>query len=138
MKTAHLIASGDLRLSANQKCWPAQAAMDVPAVDAIEREGWPVRRAHPFDPKKKHVFSDSQKYRMEVFTEAQVLDQCKMYVASVRMADEFGCATIGIQYQQGFKELTPASYPVEGTHGLFAKAAAMRELGLEVSVCGEV
>jgi hypothetical protein len=31
------------------------------------------------------------------------------------MADEFGCATIGIQYQQGLKDLLPASDLVEGT-----------------------
>ena len=47
-------------------------------------------------------------------TEAQVLTQCKMYIAAVRLADEFGCATIGIQYQQGLKDLTPASDLVEG------------------------
>jgi hypothetical protein len=47
-------------------------------------------------------------------TEAQVLQQCKMYVAAVRLADEFGCAGIGIQYQQGLKDLTPASDLVEG------------------------
>ncbi len=48
-------------------------------------------------------------------TEAQVLKQCRMYVAALRMADEFGCDTIGIQYQQGLKDLTPASDLVEGT-----------------------
>src|SRR5690349_20860747 len=47
-------------------------------------------------------------------TEAQVLEQCKMYVAAVRLADEFGCAAIGIQYQQGLKDLAPASDLVEG------------------------
>lgn len=47
-------------------------------------------------------------------TENQVLTQCKMYVAAVRLADEFGCDTIGIQYQQGLKELVPASDLVEG------------------------
>ena len=47
-------------------------------------------------------------------TEAQVLQQCKMYIAAVRIADEFGCATIGIQYQQGLKDLTPASDLAEG------------------------
>ncbi len=48
-------------------------------------------------------------------TEAQILDQCKMYVAAVKLADEFGCDAIGIQYQQGLKDLTPASDLVEGT-----------------------
>ncbi len=47
-------------------------------------------------------------------TEAQVLEQCKMYIAALRLADEFGCAAIGIQYQQGLKDLTPASDLVEG------------------------
>jgi len=48
-------------------------------------------------------------------TERQVLLQCKTYLAAVRLADEFGCATIGIQYQQGLKDLLPASDLVEGT-----------------------
>jgi hypothetical protein len=48
-------------------------------------------------------------------TDAQVRQQCKMYVAALRIADDFGCATIGIQYQQGLKDLLPASDLVEGT-----------------------
>lgn len=44
----------------------------------------------------------------------QVLEQCRMYIAAVRMADEFGCEAIGIQYQQGLKDLLPASDLVEG------------------------
>ena len=47
--------------------------------------------------------------------EAQVLMQCKMYIAAMRIADDFGCHTIGIQYQQGLKDLLPASDLVEGT-----------------------
>lgn len=47
-------------------------------------------------------------------TESQTLDQCKMYVAAVRLAAEFGCAAIGIQYQQGLKDLAPASDLAEG------------------------
>src|SRR6202030_1348139 len=47
-------------------------------------------------------------------TENQVLQQCKMYLAAVRIAHEFGCSTIGIQYQQGLKDLAPASDLVEG------------------------
>jgi hypothetical protein len=48
-------------------------------------------------------------------TVAQILMQCKMYIAAVRIADDYGCATIGIQYQQGLKDLMPASDLVEGT-----------------------
>lgn len=47
-------------------------------------------------------------------TERQILEQCKMYIAAVRIADEFGCAAIGIQYQQGLKDLVPASDLAEG------------------------
>ena len=48
-------------------------------------------------------------------TEAQVLGQCRMYVAAARMADAFGCDAVGIQYQQGLKDLAPASDLAEGT-----------------------
>ncbi len=47
-------------------------------------------------------------------TESQVLWQCRTYVAALRIADEFGCESIGIQYQQGLKDLLPASDLVEG------------------------
>lgn len=47
-------------------------------------------------------------------TERQVLWQCKTYIAALRIADEFGCESIGIQYQQGLKDLLPASDLVEG------------------------
>ncbi|MDA2931029.1 fucose isomerase [Acidobacteria bacterium AH-259-O06] len=47
-------------------------------------------------------------------TDNQILEQCKMYIAAVRMAHEFGCDAIGIQYQQGLKDMTPTSDLVEG------------------------
>src|SRR5690606_10928271 len=47
-------------------------------------------------------------------TKEQTLQQCKMYIAALRIADDFGCDTIGIQYQQGLKDLVPASDLVEG------------------------
>jgi L-fucose isomerase-like protein len=47
-------------------------------------------------------------------TDAQILLQCKMYIAAVRMAAAFGCDAIGIQYQQGLKDLVPASDLAEG------------------------
>lgn len=62
-----LIASGDLRLSANQKCWPEQAKMEAVLAKALKAEGWRVVRAHAYDAAKKHGFIDSQKMGMEVF-----------------------------------------------------------------------
>jgi hypothetical protein len=47
-------------------------------------------------------------------TDRQILEQCKMYIAAMRIAAEFGCATIGIQYQQGLKDMAPASDLTEG------------------------
>jgi hypothetical protein len=64
---AYLIASGDLRLSANQQCWPVQANMESLLAKSIKSEGWSLVRAHKFDPAKKHGFIDSQKMGMEVF-----------------------------------------------------------------------
>jgi hypothetical protein len=62
-----LIASGDLRLAANQKCWPAQERTEAAVMDAIRDTGREVRRGHPFDKTKQHGFIDSQKYGMELF-----------------------------------------------------------------------
>jgi hypothetical protein len=47
-------------------------------------------------------------------TRSQTIAQCKMYIAAVRIAADFSCDTIGIQYQQGLKDLTVASDLVEG------------------------
>ncbi len=64
---AILIASGDLRLSANQMCWPAQEAMEQAVIAAFAREGITVKRGHAYDPVEKHGFIKSQKHGMEVF-----------------------------------------------------------------------
>jgi hypothetical protein len=68
METIYLVASGDLRLSANQNCEAAQAEMERQLITAIEHEGGRVKRGHPYDPAKKHGFIDSQKYGLEVFS----------------------------------------------------------------------
>jgi hypothetical protein len=47
-------------------------------------------------------------------TDRQILEQCRMYIAALRIAADFGCDAIGIQYQQGLKDLCPASDLVEG------------------------
>lgn len=47
-------------------------------------------------------------------TDAQLHSQFKMYVAALRMSDDFGLDAVGIQYQQGLKDVVPASDLVEG------------------------
>jgi hypothetical protein len=62
-----LIANGDLRLSANRVCWPAQQQAEEAVMAAIRKLGRDVKRGHPIDAAKGHGFIDSQKYGMEVF-----------------------------------------------------------------------
>jgi hypothetical protein len=81
------------------------AMRTVSDLDADAVQGWLEARGMKFltgpDPQKN-------------LTDDQIRAQCKMYVAAVRMADEFGCDAIGIQYQQGLKDMAPASDLVEG------------------------
>lgn len=62
-----LVANGDLRQSANEKCWPAQAAMEKQLTTAVAELGFKLVRAHPYKPKFKHGFISSQKEGMTVF-----------------------------------------------------------------------
>ncbi len=62
-----LIASGDLRLSANQTCWPAQSQMEAKLTEAFKAEGFTLRRAHAYDPQLKHGFIYNQRMGMDVF-----------------------------------------------------------------------
>ncbi|MBZ0290854.1 MAG: fucose isomerase, partial [Anaerolineae bacterium] len=64
---AILVASGDLRLAANQTCWPAQADMERRVIEAFAHEGITVRRAHEYDPQEKHGFISSQRMGMDIF-----------------------------------------------------------------------
>jgi L-fucose isomerase-like protein len=65
-------------------------------------------------------------------TDAQILQQCKMYIAALRIADEFGCDAIGIQYQQGLKDLAPASDLVEGLLNYAVRPPAFDAAGKEL------
>lgn len=89
----------------------SQSALYYEATQVSDKEAeavyqWYVDRGFTFHFGKKHE---------EDLTKDQVLMQCKMYIAAVRIADDFGCHTLGIQYQQGLKDLMPASDLVEGT-----------------------
>ena len=81
-------------------------ATQVTDEEAREVRDWMEKRGLQFHTGPSHE---------EDLTVEQILMQCKMYVAALRIADDFGCDTIGIQYQQGLKDLLPASDLVEGT-----------------------
>jgi hypothetical protein len=65
--TAVMVASGDLRLSANQNCWPAQEEMERKLRAAFEKEGMDIIRGHEYNPTEKHGFISSQRMGIEVF-----------------------------------------------------------------------
>jgi len=81
------------------------ATMQVSDRDARRVFGWLKKRGMKFG------FGSDEATQL---TKRQVLMQCKMYIAATRLADDFGCECIGIQYQQGLKDLLPASDLVEG------------------------
>src|SRR3982751_1886783 len=66
-KQIQLVANGDLRLSANQKCWPEQAKMESALKDVLKKMGYELVRAHPFKEDQGHGFIQSQKEGIEVF-----------------------------------------------------------------------
>ncbi|MCC7129093.1 MAG: fucose isomerase [Anaerolineae bacterium] len=63
----YLIASGDLRLSANQVCWPAQRNMEEQIGAAFSKAGYKVIRTHPYDADLDHGFIWSQRMGMDIF-----------------------------------------------------------------------
>jgi hypothetical protein len=81
------------------------AAQQVPGAEAVATLRWLQAKGMRF-----HFGRDPA----TELTREQVLAQCRMYIAACRLADEFGCETVGIQYQQGLKDLLPASDLAEG------------------------
>src|SRR5688572_23657008 len=62
-----LVASGDLRETANVLGWPAQVALERNVEAAFARHGVRVRRAPPVHAATGHGFSSSQRMGMDVF-----------------------------------------------------------------------
>jgi len=78
-KKVLLVSSGDLRLSANQQCWPEQAKMEARLGDVVKGMGYSLKRAHPYKKEEKHGFISSQKEGMEVF--AKIDRKARLIVA---------------------------------------------------------
>lgn len=79
--------------------------LEVGDAEADAAQAWLVERGMTF------VFGTDE---VTELTEAQVRWQLKMYIAALRIADDFGLDAVGIQYQQGLKDLVPASDLAEG------------------------
>ncbi|MCA9232301.1 MAG: fucose isomerase [Planctomycetales bacterium] len=88
----------------------SQSALYFEATQVSDDEAREVRN---WMEEKGMTFHTGPKHR-EHLTDKQILVQCKTYIAAARIADDFRCDCIGIQYQQGLKDLMPASDLVEG------------------------
>jgi hypothetical protein len=66
-RQVYLVASGDLRLSANRLCWPAQQEMERLLTSAIQEAGYRVTRSHYEKDGQGHGFIASQREGIEVF-----------------------------------------------------------------------
>jgi len=89
----------------------SQSALYHEATQVSDHEAWEVRKWMEDRGMKFHIGQNEE----TDLTDHQIKMQCKTYVAALRIADDFGCDTIGIQYQQGLKDLLPASDLAEGT-----------------------
>lgn len=77
----------------------------VPDAEADAARDWLEQRGFTF-----HFGTDEA----TELTPAQVHSQLKMYIAALRISDDFGLDAVGIQYQQGLKDTVPASDLAEG------------------------
>ena len=64
---ALLVTSGDLRVTANQVCWPAQRDMEEKLTAAFAQRGIKLVLAHAYDAQERHGFIGSQRKGMDVF-----------------------------------------------------------------------
>jgi hypothetical protein len=77
----------------------------IPDAEAVAAKTWLDRAGLTF-----HFGTDEA----TELTESQVLAQLKMYIAALRISDDYGIDAVGIQYQQGLKDSAPASDLAEG------------------------
>jgi hypothetical protein len=103
------------------------AMREVTAQEAQQIRDWLDARGVHFE-----TGTDEANY----LTDAQILNQCRMYIAALRIADEFGCDAIGIQYQQGLKDLVPASDLAEGLFNNVDRPPAYSRDGRELYAGG--
>jgi hypothetical protein len=111
----------------------SQSALYYESTQVTDEEATEVRKWMESRGMVFHTGADEQ----TDLTDHQILQQCKMYIAAVRIADDFGCAAIGIQYQQGLKDLLPASDLVEGTLNNADRPPVMSRVGKRVLYEGQ-
>ena len=126
-----LIASGDLRESANKMCWPAQEKMEAGVIAAFEAEGIKVRRGHPYDALRGHGFISSQRMGMNVFI--HIHPDAPLVVAEAVWQYSHNVLS-GLQHHRG-PILTVANWSGEwpGLVGMLNLNASLRKSGVKFS-----
>ncbi|WP_431795229.1 fucose isomerase [Microbacterium enclense] len=134
--TAYLIASGDLRESANSAGWPTQAAMEADIVAAFGDLGWEVIRANDVDPATGHGFISSQRMGMEVFK--QIPTDAPLIIAEAVWQYSHHVLA-GLRTHQG-PILTVANFAGDwpGLVGLLGLNAGLTKMGKEYSTIWSV
>jgi hypothetical protein len=135
-KTAYLIASGDLRESANAAGWPTQQQMEADVTAAFGELGWQVVRANDVDESTGHGFISSQRMGLEVFKTIPV-DAPLIVAESVWQYSHHVLA--GLRTHRG-PILTVANFAGDwpGLVGLLGLNAGMTKMGKEYSTIWSV
>lgn len=131
-----LIASGDLRESANQMCWPAQSKMEASVIAAFAAQGIKVRRGHGCDPARGHGFISSQRMGMDVFM--TIHPEAPLVVAEAVWQYSHNVLA-GLQHHRG-PILTVANWAGEwpGLVGMLNLNASLHKAGVKFSTLWSV
>ena len=130
-RTAYLVASGDLRESANAAGWATQVALERVVVEAFAEQGWDVVRANGVDPATGHGFISSQRMGLEVF--AGIPPEAPLVVAEAVWQYSHHVLA-GLRTHRG-PVLTVANFAGDwpGLVGLLGLNAGMTKMGREYS-----
>ncbi|CAN7388093.1 fucose isomerase [Microbacterium sp. LjRoot45] len=135
-KTAYLIASGDLRESANVAGWPTQVELEAAVTRVLNELGWKVVRANGVDPETGHGFISSQRMGLNVFT--SIPDEAPLIVAEAVWQYSHHVLA-GLRTHRG-PILTVANFAGEwpGLVGLLGLNAGMTKMGKDYATIWSV
>ena len=129
--TVYLVASGDLRESANVAGWPTQVGLERILTDAFAAHGWTVVRANDVDPVTGHGFISSQRMGLDVFRD--IPPEAPLVVAEAVWQYSHHVLA-GLRTHRG-PILTAANFAADwpGLVGLLGLNAGLTKMGKEYS-----